>query len=502
MFNGLDNLGELIKLIECYCSYPNSSLADIKTVQRLKDLVYFYSSLLSSKILKTIFLNTTGHIQHINEQTEDWLGYKRVEVEKKSIFKPLFLTSESSNTFYFNFKEVLEGNPVQPFNLLWSNKKGEPLLARTSLIPIYQEGGLVRSILVIIFDTKKLPQVSPENGKGRILYGEALQDRINDLIETNNLLLHRMEKFRSTENQIKETLERIKLYESIINCSNTILFRWKVVPSWPIDFVSDNIRDFGYKPEDFLKGKITWQDFIYSEDLDAVRDRGKNYREKGQKSYNQEYRVVTKTGEIRWVFDRVEVITDSYGEDVYIQDIITDTTESKKMQDELLRYKQHLEILVEKKTDQLRTANTELTKQKEELEHKNMLLTELLNQIELEKKRIRDDVVFNIEKILLPTIRHIELDMNSVNKNYKDLLEGTIQELASSFGRKISDQSYNLSPREMEICNMIKSGLSSKEIAALINISPQVVNWHRNNIRKKMGLLNKKMNLVIYLKNL
>lgn len=502
MFTGTDKIEELKALIDCYCTYPDSKVSDIATSRRLKELLYFYDSILSCETLNIMFLNPKGNIQYINTQTEEWLGYSRLEVDKKSVFKPQFLTSEGSNIFYLHFKESLTGKHVPPFTLGWVRKDGLQLTGQTFIIPIVQDPDQVLSIFVVIIDVQSSQPTRFNHTKDEIQYGDVLQQRMASLLETNNELLSRIEKFRAVETQMKDTLDRIRLYESIINRSNTILFRWKMVPAWPIDFVSENVSDFGYTAEEFLSGKITWQDFIYSEDIDAVENRGREYRESGTTRYDLEYRVVTKAGEIRWVHDRIDVIIDVKGNDLYMQDTITDITESKKMEEELARYRQHLEVLVEKKTTQLKKANDELTRQKEELEHKNMLLTELLNQIEVEKKRIRDDVVFNIEKLLLPTIRHIELDMSTVNRNYKDLLEGTIRELASSFGRKISDQTYNLSPRELEICNMIKNGLSSKEIAELINISPQVVNWHRNNIRKKMGIVNKKVNLVSYLKDM
>jgi PAS domain S-box-containing protein len=57
-----------------------------------------------------------------------------------------------------------------------------------------------------------------------------------------------------------------------------------------------------------------------------------------------------------------------------------------------------------------------------------------------------------------------------------------------------------LTPREMEVCRHIRDGLSSKEIASRLSISPKSVQTHRNHIRRKLGLLNQAMNLVGYLR--
>ena len=85
---------------------------------------------------------------------------------------------------------------------------------------------------------------------------------------------------------------------------------------------------------------------------------------------------------------------------------------------------------------------------------------------------------------------------------YVDLLKRHLEEITSSFGRKIAAKSTKLTSREIEICNMIKGGLTSKEISNLLNISSQTVEKHRKNIRNKLGITNKRANLSSYLHKL
>ncbi|MCP4580121.1 MAG: helix-turn-helix transcriptional regulator [candidate division Zixibacteria bacterium] len=59
-----------------------------------------------------------------------------------------------------------------------------------------------------------------------------------------------------------------------------------------------------------------------------------------------------------------------------------------------------------------------------------------------------------------------------------------------------------LSPREIEICSMIKNGATSKEIAETLSISVLTVNKHRERIRKKLVISNKGINLTSFLKKL
>ena len=49
---------------------------------------------------------------------------------------------------------------------------------------------------------------------------------------------------------------------------------------------------------------------------------------------------------------------------------------------------------------------------------------------------------------------------------------------------------------------MVRAGLATKEIAGLLGASAQTVDKHRNNIRRKLGLANKDVNLVSFLQNL
>jgi len=82
---------------------------------------------------------------------------------------------------------------------------------------------------------------------------------------------------------------------------------------------------------------------------------------------------------------------------------------------------------------------------------------------------------------------------------YVDLLQYHLRKLTSSFGNKITEKNLNLTPREIEICNMIKGGLASKEISNLLSISYRTVEKHRRNIRQKIGISNKNINLTSFL---
>ena len=138
----------------------------------------------------------------------------------------------------------------------------------------------------------------------------------------------------------------------------------------------------------------------------------------------------------------------------------------------------------------------------EELETKHSALVEVLEQVEIEKKSIKEQIVSNIEMVLLPMLKKVSKGSVDMEKGVIDIIRDNLKTLGSSFGFKISKLESKLAPREVEICNMIRSGLSTKEIADVLNISPTTVDRHRNNIRKKLGIVKKNVNLTSYLQNL
>jgi DNA-binding CsgD family transcriptional regulator len=63
----------------------------------------------------------------------------------------------------------------------------------------------------------------------------------------------------------------------------------------------------------------------------------------------------------------------------------------------------------------------------------------------------------------------------------------------------MSTQYNNLTPTEVRVADLIKQGKTSKEISELFNLSPRTIEFHRDNIREKMGLKNRKINLRTHL---
>ncbi|MFP4654610.1 MAG: PAS domain S-box protein [Methanohalobium sp.] len=147
-----------------------------------------------------------------------------------------------------------------------------------------------------------------------------------------------------------QQLEKIDL-ESVIHNSPIIVFLWRANNKWPVEFVSDSITQFGYNPDDFTSGRYVYGDIIHPEDLESVRRKLSRYVESGYKQFIQEYRICTRTGDIRWVTERTFIIQNDTGEVTHYQGIIVDITERKETEKALQESEKKFRLLFNNTND-------------------------------------------------------------------------------------------------------------------------------------------------------
>jgi len=99
-----------------------------------------------------------------------------------------------------------------------------------------------------------------------------------------------------------------------------------------IKFFSDLIKELtGYSKEEFGEGTVTWTGIMHPEDLPAAKQAIKEAL-KGDKTYEREYRITTKSGEIKWILELSQIICDQDGKIKSISGILLDTTYQKTME--------------------------------------------------------------------------------------------------------------------------------------------------------------------------
>jgi DNA-binding CsgD family transcriptional regulator len=135
-----------------------------------------------------------------------------------------------------------------------------------------------------------------------------------------------------------------------------------------------------------------------------------------------------------------------------------------------------------------------------ELEDMNATLRILLKKREEDKDKIEEKIFANHKLILSPIVKTLKnsLDRGS-QKDMMDILESELKNILSPFSKKLSHHMVNLTPMEIHIADLIKFGKTNKEIAEITHSSIHTISRHRENIRKKTGLKNKKINLRSFL---
>jgi DNA-binding NarL/FixJ family response regulator len=87
-------------------------------------------------------------------------------------------------------------------------------------------------------------------------------------------------------------------------------------------------------------------------------------------------------------------------------------------------------------------------------------------------------------------------------KESLNTLKHSLEDLTDPFINKIESQFRKLTPREVQICDMIRNGMTSKEIASILHTSEETVRTQRKMIRRKLNIANNKINLRSYLQTL
>ena len=129
----------------------------------------------------------------------------------------------------------------------------------------------------------------------------------------------------------------------LVNRSPLVVIEWRNEPGWPVRYVNDNIRQWGYEPQKLVDGRVRFASLLHPDDAGWVGREVDRYLDEGPDEYRQEYRVMCADGSWVWVHDHTRQERDAQGRVVAISGILLDITERKlaqhmqREQSELLR---------------------------------------------------------------------------------------------------------------------------------------------------------------------
>ncbi|MCK8058249.1 MULTISPECIES: diguanylate cyclase domain-containing protein [unclassified Fusibacter] len=144
------------------------------------------------------------------------------------------------------------------------------------------------------------------------------------------------------ESNLSGELTSSFIYDVLHN-ANVVVFEWTLTPDSPTKYVTENISQFGYMPEDFYTGKFKdYWEFIHPEDRGIAKSNVDTARQLGLNEFRHIYRIKTSSGQSRWVEERLVIERDSYGNLLAEKGVLFDITERKllelKLEQSKIRY--------------------------------------------------------------------------------------------------------------------------------------------------------------------
>ena len=151
--------------------------------------------------------------------------------------------------------------------------------------------------------------------------------------------------------------------------------------------------------------------------------------------------------------------------------VVTDITTLKKIEEELREREKALSI----KTAELADANA--------------ALRAIIKNREEDISELGGRMFENMRDHVLPYLRKLENQLCSKkSETYLKAIKANINQILSPLLRSLGPAGNRFTFMETQVAALIKEGRSTKEIAQLLGLSARTIDFHRRNLRTKLGL--------------
>ncbi len=166
-----------------------------------------------------------------------------------------------------------------------------------------------------------------------------------DLLPTvieHELQRHRL--MRERERVEAALRESQRVLSTLMSNLPGIAYRCRNDPDWTMEFISDGCYELtGYEPSDLVDNRtLAYADLIHPKDRDPVWSDIQAAMQAGKK-FQLEYRIITATGEEKWVWEQGTAVPGPGGDVVALEGFISDITERKRAEQERERLVKELE---------------------------------------------------------------------------------------------------------------------------------------------------------------
>jgi diguanylate cyclase (GGDEF)-like protein/PAS domain S-box-containing protein len=135
------------------------------------------------------------------------------------------------------------------------------------------------------------------------------------------------------ERALTAALERAAVLEDIVNRSPVMAFLWRDEPDYPVEYVSQNVKQLGYSVADLISGKVSWTGITHPEDLARLEAELEEHVRNGDCEWMMKYRLRLADGTWRWMEDLTRPKRDISGKVTHYEALVTDITDKVRCQE-------------------------------------------------------------------------------------------------------------------------------------------------------------------------
>ncbi|MFZ8200111.1 MHYT domain-containing protein [Alteromonas portus] len=229
-----------------------------------------------------------------------------------------------------------------------------------------------------------------------------------------------LRKRKEMEDALRESEAK---FRSLISNIPGMAYRCLNMPGWPMVFVSDAVLEItGYSSSDFTlpEPKRSFTDLYHPDDVERLSSVNED---DNTDAFSYEYRIIAKSGEVKWVTEHGVHVKDCDGNILYVDGFISDITQRRVMEDELKAAKEKAEQAAAARTAFLANMSHEIrTPMNAIIGFSDLMLGESLREEQKSHLTTINRSARSLLHLLNDILDSAKLDKGKLDLDYRDFL--------------------------------------------------------------------------------